>query len=602
MNEHSPPQYPQSGPAGGHPDLLEKQKTEWQHAVLAAQLLAVNPQGLRGIHMVAAPSPARTRWAETTLALLNPKKVHTVSHSFDIAHLHSRTDLLTTLAEGRTVKVDGLLDKLSGTVVLMPQASLLLPPLRRAMATALDNAVDFTALAIDEADDGEEGLSASLDDRLGLSVALSGQCLETWTASLDPPDIVKKARKTLKKVVISDRDMEFASILALQFGIYSMRMPYFTVQAARAHAALNGRRKLEKADFTAAVALTLLPRATRMPSSDQEEANEPEAPEEQQQQEAEENTQPIDLNPADIDQIVEAAQAMFAQDFDPIAKQQKMSRASQGRASRGVKNKRVKHGRPVGVRRGRRDEIRSLSMRDTLIAAIGKQSIRRPMLNNSVLDGHNRSGIRISLDDFRVLRRSSPQRVTTIFLVDASGSHAVGRLNEAKGATLSMLQTCYERRDRVAVISFGGYEANLSLAPTGAPARAAREMHLMPSGGGTPLAAGLKLAQKVAMQVRQDGDTPFVVLLTDGKANIALDGRPGRPEAAADVKAMAQTLFANGIESFFVDTGPRSSDLCKEIAGDLNARYLHLHRVPQEVLHQELKQAARGAGKQVNLT
>lgn len=602
MNEHSPPQYPEAGPHAGQADLLEKQKTEWQHAVLAAQLLAINPQGLRGIHMVAAPSPARTRWTETTLALLNPKKVHSVSHSFDIAHMHSRLDLLTTLAEGRTVQVDGLLDQLSGTVVLMPQASLLLPPLRHALASALDGVADFTALAIDEADESEEGLSASLDDRLGLSVALSGQCLETWTAPLDSPDVVKKARKTLKKVATSERDMEFASILALQFGVYSMRMPCFTVQAARAHAALNGRRKLEEEDFTVAVALTLLPRATRMPSNEQEqeEANEPEAPE--QQQDAEENTQPIDLDPADIDQIVEAAQAMFAQDFDPVAKQQTMSRASQGRMSRGIKNKRVKHGRPVGVRRGRRDEIRTLSMRDTLIAAIGKQSIRRSMVPGSMLDGPDRRGIRISLDDFRVLRRSSPQRVTTIFLVDASGSHAVGRLNEAKGATLSMLQTCYERRDRVAVISFGGYEANLSLAPTGAPARAAREMHLMPSGGGTPLAAGLKLAQKVAMQVRQDGDTPFVVLLTDGKANIALNGRPGRPEAAADVKAMAQTLFASGIESFFVDTGPRSSDLCKAIADDLNARYLHLHRVPQELLHRELKQAARGAGKQVNLT
>lgn len=595
MNEYRP--IPEFAPDGepAETDLFEKQKQEWHRAQLAANLLAINPLGLRGIHLKGPASPAVTRWTDHIASLLNPNKRHIIPHTYDVANFAPKMDFLESLAKGVSVWNEGLLSQLSGSMVLLPQASLMMPALRSAISDALEKNSDFTVIAVDESGKDEDGLSEQLNERLGMVIELNGQSLSTWTTPLDVAANLSDARQLLKSVIPTEKDYEIASGLSIQFGIASLRIPYFALQAARANAALSGHTKIEENDFLVAAMLVLMPRATQVPNREEEQPQEPEPPneEEQQQDDDEQDQQSNTQENMEIDEIVEAAQALFAHDLAPSKMRQAASRSAQARRTKGGKNKRVKHGKPIGVRRGRRDEIRELSMRDTLLTALSKQSIRRQMPGIKTPATGRRFAI--TVDDFRVLRRKAPQRVTTIFLVDASGSHAVGRLNEAKGAALSMLQTCYERRDQVAVISFGGREAIVSLAPTSAPARAAKELTLMPSGGGTPLASALMLGMKTALKVRQDGDTPFLVLLTDGKANIALNGAAGRSEAAIDVKALTQAIKLNGLETFFIDTGRRSSDACKTIADDLKARYLHLHRVPPSQLHQELKQAAKGA-------
>ena len=121
---------------------------------------------------------------------------------------------------------------------------------------------------------------------------------------------------------------------------------------------------------------------------------------------------------------------------------------------------------------------------------------------------------------------------TTIFVVDASGSAALHRLAEAKGAVELLLAECYVRRDQVALIAFRGRGAELLLPPTRSLVRAKRSLAALPGGGGTPLAAGIDAAVELAELALRRGETPIVVVLTDGRANVARDGTGGRARAA----------------------------------------------------------------------
>lgn len=127
----------------------------------------------------------------------------------------------------------------------------------------------------------------------------------------------------------------------------------------------------------------------------------------------------------------------------------------------------------------------------------------------------------------------------TIFSVDASGSQALHRLAEAKRAAELLLADCDVRRDRVAVLAFRGSAATVLLPPTRSLVRAKRCLAGLPGGGATPLAAGIDVARQLAQGIVQQGGTPLLVLLIDGKANMTRDGRPGRSAAQAEALAKA---------------------------------------------------------------
>ncbi|MFN5457531.1 VWA domain-containing protein, partial [Bradyrhizobium sp.] len=105
---------------------------------------------------------------------------------------------------------------------------------------------------------------------------------------------------------------------------------------------------------------------------------------------------------------------------------------------------------------------------------------------------------------------------TTIFVVDASGSSALQRLAEVKGAVELLLAECYIRRDEVALIAFRGKGAELLLPPTRSLTRAKRSLAALPGGGGTPLSAAIFAATELALAVKAKGQAPTIVLMTDG--------------------------------------------------------------------------------------
>jgi magnesium chelatase subunit D len=143
------------------------------------------------------------------------------------------------------------------------------------------------------------------------------------------------------------------------------------------------------------------------------------------------------------------------------------------------------------------------------------------------------------------------------------------------------------------VIAFRGRVAELLLPPTRSLVRAKRSLAGMPGGGATPLATAIRVAMTVAVQARRRGETPTLVLLSDGRANIGLSGAPGRETAYADALAAATAVRASKITALFVDTSPRPSALARSLAVAMNAEYLPLPFVNAKALSAAV-QAAGG--------
>jgi magnesium chelatase subunit D len=229
-------------------------------------------------------------------------------------------------------------------------------------------------------------------------------------------------------------------------------------------------------------------------------------------------------------------------------------------------------GRPIGTRPGvlRQGQTR-LSLVETLRAAAPWQGFRR-----AERQGRPHPRVIVTRDDIRIRRFRERTGSVAIFLVDASGSAALHRLAEAKGAVELLLADCYVRRDQVALIAFRGAGADLLLPPTGSLVRAKRCLGALPGGGGTPLAAGLDAARALADQVRRRGRSPVLILLTDGRANVARDGQGGRARAEAEALSAARLARAESLTALVVDTAPRPQPQARAIAEAMGARYLPL--------------------------
>ncbi len=244
---------------------------------------------------------------------------------------------------------------------------------------------------------------------------------------------------------------------------------------------------------------------------------------------------------------------------------------------RGAAPKRIHtSGRPLTSRRGPLTDGRRLDLLATLRAAVPWQRLR---LQEREQQGQPPAATRLLLrrEDVHLRRYRRPQETTTLFVVDASGSQALNRLAEAKGAVELLLADCYVRRDRVALLAFRGETAELLLSPTRSLARARRALASLPGGGGTPLAAGIEAAGLLARQVQsRDGGRAVLVFLTDARANVALDGSPGRDRAAHDAFLTARRLRIDGLQSLWIDTAPRPQPAGMLLAQAMGARYVPL--------------------------
>ena len=238
----------------------------------------------------------------------------------------------------------------------------------------------------------------------------------------------------------------------------------------------------------------------------------------------------------------------------------------------GERRKSPMRGRPLGARAGLPRGGARLALIDTLRAAAPWQKLRGA--------GRDSGGrIVIRRDDLRIKRFETRADATTIFAVDASGSAAVARLGEAKGAVELLLAEAYVKRTEVALISFRGDSAEVLLPPTRSLTRARRSLADLPGGGGTPLAAGIDAARMLGELVKSKGRTPFIVLLSDGRGNVGTE----------NTMTAARVFGASGLGAVFVDISSRPRPEGAELAAAMRARYLPLPRADAAGLRDAVK-------------
>ena len=186
--------------------------------------------------------------------------------------------------------------------------------------------------------------------------------------------------------------------------------------------------------------------------------------------------------------------------------------------------------------------------------------------------------IKFKSEDIRIRRFQDMLDRLIIFSVDASGSLAIGRLAEAKGAVELLLSKAYASRDQVALIAFRGESADVLLSPTKSLVKTKRALSSLPGGGGTPLASGLEKTLTLALEQKNKGVTPMVVILTDGKANIDLAGGHGREGALSDSNKLASLFIQNNLNSIVIDTSNRKHLAAEQLSNRMGASYIFLPR------------------------
>ncbi|MEM9731147.1 MAG: magnesium chelatase subunit D [Myxococcota bacterium] len=589
---------------------------------LAAELLAVDPHRLGGVWLHGASGPVRDRVGLELGAAQDHPMLRLPAHITE-DRLLGGLALAETLNAGRAVVQQGLLAEADGGILWVPMAERLEPQTVQPLCAALDRGQTalerdglsrsyssrFGVIALDEAVGDEARAPDELRDRLAFWIDLAdadrGTLIELKKAALaEGPEPVRRdpaqqqriaaSRERLRTVEVDTRALAALCEAAGALGVESLRAMTLAGRAAQVHAALRGSDEVEDADVLVAARLVLGPRATRIPVPEEAEN---EMPPEAAPSPAEDEAPPADgegesdssrSQPSEPlqDRVVEAAESGIPSGLlDRLRSGRSHARSARftGRA-RGAHKASSEKGRPAGVRAARPGRDVRLNVVETLRAAAPWQRLRR---------GTNR--VQVRPEDFRVTRYRDREQTCVVFVVDASGSAAMQRLGEAKGAVERVLGDCYARRDQVALIAFRRDGAELVVPPTRSLTRARRCLSGLVGGGTTPLASGLDAARRLAEDLRRKGRTPIVVLMTDGRANVTRDGDKDPARAATDARDSAKALAGLGTPTLFLDTAPRPRPRAQALALEMNATYLPLPYLNAAALSQTVFSIAKQA-------
>ena len=569
---------------------------QWADALRAAALFAVDPWALGGITLRARVGPVRDAWLEHLRRSLDTRPVRRLPAHASEDRVLGGIDLAATLDRGTLVAERGLLADADGGAVIVPMAE----RLSRLTAACLGEALDFGRVTLERdgmsgrtisrigvvlLDEGidDEGVPSGLADRLAFHINLERLRLSDIKDGLE----LSPAASSWREVVVDSAVTEALCAAAFALGVESLRAPLLAQRVAQVAAAVDGRLEVSEEDVSLAARLVLGPRATRMPAEPDDAPEEP-APEPPPPSESEAEPEPPAEHAAGPleDVVLEAAKAALPAGLLSqlaLAGRARHTAQTVGTAGRWVMAK--QRGRPAGTRRGHPRGGGRLNVVETLRAAAPWQRVRAR---------HGRRRVEVRQDDFRVTRYKRRTETLTIFVVDASGSAALQRLAEAKGAVEQVLADCYVRRDHVALIAFRGHDAQMLLPPTRSLVRAKRCLAAMAGGGTTPIATGLDAARTLADDARRRGQTPVLVVMTDGRANVARDGQPDRARAASDAVASARLIQAQGMASLFVDTAPRPRPEAKTLSDSMGAQYMHLPYAEKKAISVWVEQVGPG--------
>jgi len=414
------------------------------------------------------------------------------------------------------------------------------------------------------------------------------------------------AREYIKGIKLAKEQIKYLCESATRAGCQGHRAEIFASQVARAAAALNGEDRVSADDLKLAVKMCIIPRGTEIYAPPEDEMmEEPPMPpppppqqnqEEEQEEEQQEQEEPEEAEEDQVDAAPEIPEE-FMIDAEGVAMDPDVlkfaSKARTGRSgSRGMVEsfERGRYIKPM-IPKGK---IKKIAIDATLRTAAPYQKGRREraLENNDVL-----KTVYLKNSDVRVKKMQRKSGSLVIFVVDASGSMALNRMNVAKGAAIDLLVSAYQNRDKVCVISFQGEFAEVVLPPTKSTEQAKSRLEKLPCGGGSPFAHGLNLAMMTGLQAQKSGDVGeiLVICISDGRANVPLDVSlqekekedPTLPDKKGLMEELLETAGVLGqlpnfkflmldTENKFVSTGA-----AKEIAAAANGRYHYIPKASQ---------------------
>ncbi|KAA8493540.1 Magnesium-chelatase subunit ChlD [Porphyridium purpureum] len=422
------------------------------------------------------------------------------------------------------------------------------------------------------------------------------------------------AREYVKDATLTKKQIEYIVTEAINAGVQGHRSEIYAIEIARAAAALEGRDVVSADDLKLAVQLAIFPRARFAPQNPEEEQQQqqqqpppppPPSPEdddkpddaldEEEDDEADEerdsNQDEEDEEPEDAPEVPE--EFMFdaeAVDVDPDLLQGTKSQKGGGSGKGGLifsqdRGRYIKAMLPRG-------NVMRLAVDATLRAAAPYQKARRLRAP----EGSRRS-VFVEQGDMRIKKLARRAGALIVFLVDASGSMALNRMNAAKGAAINLLTEAYQTRDRIALIPCQGERAEVLLPPTKSISMAKNRLETMPCGGGSPLAHGLLQAVRVGTNAQKTGDTGKVVVvcISDGRANVPLHISEGEErEEKMDKKEMKEEILTicrqvgalPGFHLLCIDTENQfvSTGVAKDMAKAARGNYHYIPKASQDAV------------------
>lgn len=561
-----------------------------------ALLLALVEGGGSSVLLSSAKGMGKSMMLESLRSLAPERSILRIPSSTTQEMLDDRADLSRLLSQGVWVEQAGLLQRMSGSIVLMDNVNLLPSSVVRSILSHAEGLGEGERCIIIAATTPEEGaLPSGVLDLFDLFVELEPitsvplrcrvmrDALRTGEEVSEQAtiDLVRDAAVRYPEVLVSGEIYMQAAELCREAYVLGHRADLALVRTAKAYAAWQGKRAADRSDLMAVRDLVLSHRLLH--ATQPEEAEQPESPPSAPQTEhspnseadspSEQHDEPREAEPLDRPEDLPSSPQLEAGaserqsdiahlglSYDPVDMLQRGLSREQGMG------RRIKSIASSSRGRFRRAEIPrtaelDLSVMATLRAAAPYQYGRRA-------EGERR--VIVEPSDYRNKHRTRRSGYHILFLVDASGSMGVRRrMSQVKATILELLQEAYVQRDHVALMSFRGDEAKLILPFTRSMSRAYNLLAEIKTGGRTPLYLGLSRAYELLLsEQRKHRDlSPVVVLLSDGRAtseHLAENTHTAILEMARKVSGRAIRSIVIDTEEGFIRLG-RARDIAREI-------------------------------------